>query len=163
LAFPIDRNQPQPDYALSDGLYTRATVREPGRTGLYERVNETTWTGFQPFTQSPVDYANPAAEYTDVTGDGAPDLLLFDGQQVKVYPSMGRDGHGAAMVAPRSHDLPLAPRATVTEKILFADMGGDGLSDRVRIRNGEVVYWPNLGYGRFGPKVIGCVAKTGGW
>src|SRR6185295_6439312 len=30
---------------------------------------------------------------------------------------------------------------------------GDGLTDLVRIRNGEVSYWPNLGYGRFGTKV----------
>jgi len=32
-------------------------------------------------------------------------------------------------------------------------MSGDGLVDLVRIRNGEVSYWPNLGYGRFGTKV----------
>ena len=27
------------------------------------------------------------------------------------------------------------------------------MHDLVRIRNGEVCYWPNLGYGRFGAKV----------
>src|SRR5579859_2372127 len=32
-------------------------------------------------------------------------------------------------------------------------MSGDGLADLVRVRNGEVCYWPNLGYGRFGPKI----------
>ena len=32
-------------------------------------------------------------------------------------------------------------------------MSGDGLADLVRIRNGEVCYWPNLGHGRFGAKV----------
>jgi RHS repeat-associated protein len=32
-------------------------------------------------------------------------------------------------------------------------MCGDGLTDLVRIRNGEVCYWPNLGYGRFGAKI----------
>jgi RHS repeat-associated protein len=32
-------------------------------------------------------------------------------------------------------------------------LSGDGLTDIVRIRNGEVCYWPNLGYGRFGAKV----------
>jgi RHS repeat-associated protein len=37
--------------------------------------------------------------------------------------------------------------------VYLADMSGDGLSDLVRIRNGEVCYWPNLGYGRFGAKV----------
>jgi hypothetical protein len=32
-------------------------------------------------------------------------------------------------------------------------MSGDGLNDIVRARNGEVCYWPNIGYGRFGAKV----------
>ena len=40
-----------------------------------------------------------------------------------------------------------------TQSIYLADMSGDGLTDLVRIRNGEVCYWPNLGYGRFGAKV----------
>jgi hypothetical protein len=40
-----------------------------------------------------------------------------------------------------------------TESIFLADMVGDGLTDLVRIRNGEVCYWPNLGYGCFGAKV----------
>jgi hypothetical protein len=30
------------------------------------------------------------------------------------------------------------------------DMSGDGLSDLVRIRNGEICYWPSLGYRRSG-------------
>jgi RHS repeat-associated protein len=32
-------------------------------------------------------------------------------------------------------------------------MSGDGLTDIVRIRNNDISYWPNLGYGRFGAKV----------
>jgi len=32
-------------------------------------------------------------------------------------------------------------------------MFGDGLSHRVRIRNGRVECWPDLGYGQFGPKI----------
>lgn len=41
-----------------------------------------------------------------------------------------------------------------TESIFVADMSGDGLVDLVRVRNGEVCYWPNLGYGRFGAKIV---------
>ena len=40
-----------------------------------------------------------------------------------------------------------------TQTIFLADMSGDGLSDLVRVRNGEACYWPNIGYGRFGAKV----------
>ncbi len=40
-------------------------------------------------------------------------------------------------------------------------MSGDGLTDWVRLRNGEVCYGPNLGYGRCGAKVsMDC--KLGG-
>ena len=35
----------------------------------------------------------------------------------------------------------------------LADATGDGLADLVRVRNGEVCYWPNLGHGRFGARV----------
>ncbi len=45
----------------------------------------------------------------------------------------------------------LAP--TRTQSIYLADMCGDGLTEWVRLRNGEVCYGPNLGYGRFGAKV----------
>ncbi len=40
-----------------------------------------------------------------------------------------------------------------TETVFLADMSGDGLSDIVRVRNGATCYWPNEGYGNFGPKV----------
>jgi hypothetical protein len=33
-------------------------------------------------------------------------------------------------------------------------MSGDGLLDIVRVQNGAVSYWPNLGYGRFGSRVV---------
>ncbi|HWR25414.1 MAG TPA: hypothetical protein VN278_04175, partial [Methanosarcina sp.] len=41
-----------------------------------------------------------------------------------------------------------------TQSIYLADMSGDGLTDLVRVRNGEVCYWPNLGYCRFGAKSV---------
>ena len=32
-------------------------------------------------------------------------------------------------------------------------MAGDGLTDIVRIRNGEISYWANMGYGKFSAKI----------
>ena len=54
-----------------------------------------------------------------------------------------------------------------TQSVYLADMSGDGLADLVRVRNGEVCYWPNLGYGRFGAqgrdgrRAAGSTARTG--
>jgi hypothetical protein len=41
----------------------------------------------------------------------------------------------------------------IRKTIFLPDMSGDGLTDIVRIRNGEICYWPNLGYGKFGSKI----------
>ena len=42
------------------------------------------------------------------------------------------------------------------DTIYLADMSGDGLMDILRVRNGDVCYWPNIGYGNFGAKVRMC-------
>src|SRR5205823_3207328 len=61
-----------------------------------------------------------------------------------------------AAQVPRSQDEEKGPAlvfADEKQSIHLADMAGDGLPDIVQIRSGEVCYWPNLGYGRFGPKI----------
>ena len=71
-------------------------------------------------------------------------------------PRCAEFGFGAPARIPKATDEDRGPAivfADSTESIFLADMSGDGLSDIVRIRNGEVCYWPNLGYGRFGAKV----------
>lgn len=72
------------------------------------------------------------------------------------YPSLAEDGFGPANRVGVPTDEERGPRvvfADGTQTIFLADLSGDGLTDLARIRNGEVCYWPNLGYGRFGAKV----------
>src|SRR5207248_5605683 len=72
------------------------------------------------------------------------------------YPSHRKWGFGSGEYTPSSLDEERGPAlvlADADQSIYLADMSGDGLSDLVRIRNGEVCYWPNIGYGRFGAKV----------
>ncbi len=52
-----------------------------------------------------------------------------------------------------SRAAPFSQPPPRTQSIYLADMCGDGLTDWVRLRNGEVCYGPNRGYGRFGAKV----------
>jgi RHS repeat-associated protein len=92
----------------------------------------------------------------DVTGDGLADTLLTDDENIIFYPSLGEFGFGTGQYKSSSINESTGPRlllADETETIHLADMSGDGLSDLVRVRNGEICYWPNLGYGNFGPKV----------
>ena len=68
----------------------------------------------------------------------------------------GRKGFDSVHKTVKPFDEEAGPHivfADPTQTIFLADMSGDGLTDIVRIRNGEVCYWPNLGYGKFGAKV----------
>jgi hypothetical protein len=83
-------------------------------------------------------------------------LLKYRRQGVCLSSSLAKEGFGAARFVPRLDDEEKGPAlvfADAAQSIYLADMSGDGLTDIARIRNGEICYWPNLGYGRFGAKV----------
>ena len=139
-----------------DGNLDLVTL-EPPAPGFYERTLDAGWEGFRAFDHLPVqDWNDPNLRFVDVTGDGIADVLITEDDAFTWHPSLLNEGFGEAV---RVH-IPLeeekGPRvifADGTQSIYLADMTGDGLSDIVRIRNGEVCYWPNRGYGRFGAKV----------
>jgi hypothetical protein len=120
----------------------------PGRSGYYTRVNNT-WSSFRQFQSFPnIDFSDPYLRYMDLTGNGLADIIISQDQVFTWYQSAGYKGFLAASISGKA--APHVVFADAKEKIYFADMTGDGLSDIVRIRNGSVVYWPNMGYGRFG-------------
>src|SRR6185369_1915775 len=87
---------------------------------------------------------------------GHADVLVAEQGAFTCWPSLGEDGFGPGFRVPQARDEEAGPAlvfADGTQSIYLADMSGDGLSDLVRIRNGEICYWPSLGYGRFGAKV----------
>src|SRR6185436_9080704 len=72
------------------------------------------------------------------------------------YLSKGKEGFASYQTSRKTFDEEKGPNivfADGTYSIVLADMNGDGLMDIVRIRNGDICYWPNLGYGKFGAKV----------
>ena len=125
--------------------------------GFYERTSDENWESFIPFSVLPVvDWNNRNLRFLDLTGDGRSDILVTEDDVFRWYPSLGEDGFGPMEQVPQAWDDERGPRlvfADSTESIYLADFAGDGLTDLVRIRNGEICYWPNLGYGRFGAKV----------
>jgi len=126
--------------------------------GFYERNVDGGWGAFHAFHANPVlNWSDPNLRFVDVTGDGIADLLITEDDAFKWHPSLLNEGFGAAVRVriplDEEESGPRALFADGTQSIYLANMTGDGLSDIVRIRNGEVCYWPNLGYGRFGAKV----------
>jgi RHS repeat-associated protein len=131
---------------------------EYGEAGFHERaIDGAGWAPFRPFRSLPtLEWDDPNLKFVDITGDGVADILITQDLSYRWYPSHLRDGFGTERRVPAAHDEEQGPRVVFndgTQSVYVADMSGDGLPDIVRIRNGEVCYWPNLGYGRFGAKV----------
>ncbi len=125
--------------------------------GLYEHDTEEGWEPFRPFTSRlGRDPRDPNLRFVDLDGDGHADVLISEDEAFVWHASLAEEGFGPARRVARALDEERGPRlafADGTESIHLADLSGDGLTDLVRVRNGEVCYWPNLGYGRFGAKV----------
>jgi RHS repeat-associated protein len=155
--FPIDRDVENTQLsitALAGNGEPDLLVRAPAQSGFFRSAGVGDWHAFHAFAAAPVDLTNPLAEMVDMDGSGRADLLVFADDQIKSYPSLGLQGFGAADVVEKASDFPAVEYAGAEEVLTFADIFGDGLSHRVRIRNGLVECWPNLGYGHFGPKVV---------
>jgi len=126
--------------------------------GFYERTTSGGWTPYAAFDTLPaIEWGQPNLRFVDLDGDGHPDVMVTEEEAVTWYPSLAEGGFAAGRRVSVPLDDERGPRivfADATQSIHLADMSGDGLTDLVRIRNGEVCYWPNLGHGRFGAKVV---------
>jgi len=125
--------------------------------GFYERTQDESWESFTAFKSLPnISWNDPNLKFIDLTGDGHADLLITEHEAFVWHPSLAEEGFAQSERVAKWLDEEQGPAlvfADGTQSIYVADLSGDGLTDIVRIRNGEVCYWPNLGYGRFGAKV----------
>ncbi len=129
----------------------------PPLQGYFARTPDGDFETLRTFQSLPnIDWNDPNLRFIDLDGDGLADLLITEESAFVWYRSKGRAGFDDAsrIFQPRDEEQgPAIVFADGTQSIQLADMSGDGLVDIVRVRNGEVCYWPNLGYGRFGAKI----------
>jgi RHS repeat-associated protein len=125
--------------------------------GFSERGPDHDWEPLVAFRSMPnLAWDDPNLRFADLTGDGHADVLMLQDEALIWYAALGEEGFAPAEHLPHALDADTGPRLVFTnseESVHLADMSGDGLSDLVLIRNGEVSYRPNLGYGRFGAAV----------
>jgi RHS repeat-associated protein len=154
-----------------NGCQDVVVVDEQGRvSGFYERITggdgDESWTPLQLFPEVVNMDLKTAGTYTplrlDMTGNGQPDLLLEVAGRcsgLAWHEALGKRGMDVLRECQIAEDAssPTTPPLRLTgddrTAIYLVDMSGDGLQDIVRITNGHVSYWPNLGYGSFGHEV----------
>jgi hypothetical protein len=129
----------------------------PPSPGWFEYDADKGWGPFRQFAMTAnVDFGDPDLRFVDLSGDGLADVLITEDEALTWYGWDADEGFDRADRVAKPFDEERGPAvvfADPTGSVMLADMSGDGLSDLVRIRSGEVCYWPNLGYGRFGAKV----------
>ena len=156
-AFPIDRDLQGPENVLMDLAgegKLDLVVNTTSRAGYYASTRDGNWEPFRSFASVPTQLRDPHRQMVDVSGDGLADLLLFEADAVTVYPALGKLGYDRSFrQRTQTAPLPLTRQPSAREAIHFTDLFGDGGSHLVRIRDGSVECWPNLGHGRFGSKV----------
>lgn len=125
--------------------------------GLFEHNEAESWQPYRPFrSRLNRDLRDPNLRFVDLDGDGHADLLITENDAFLWHASLEETGFDSAEKVFKEIEEENGPRVVFndgTQSIYLADMSGDGLTDIVRLRNGEVCYWPNLGYGSFGKKI----------
>ena len=132
-------------------------VHSSGINGFYELTEENHWEPFRAFRNNPnVNWNDPNLRMVDLTGDGFADILITQQDIFLWHPSQSKEGYDVAQAVHQYLDEEHGPKLVFSDAeqaIYLTDMTGDGLTDILRIRNGEVCYWANKGYGQFSHKI----------
>ena len=127
--------------------------------GYQERVSGK-WEVFQSFTKVPsFELDHSLTRRIDVTGSGLSDIVTIDENTNEViwYENLGKEGFGQERRVPRRDNRLSFGSNDPTVMITLADMSGDELQDVVRVANGRISYFSNLGYGCFSSeRVMSC-------
>jgi RHS repeat-associated protein len=165
---PAQKVIPKPSFTgLSTGVLSiqdieangqkQVVVNSPGVQGYFELTYDNDWEPFQSFEEmANIDLRDPNVRLIDLNGDGQPELVVTEENVFVWYAANGKKGYKAAEFATKSLDEEKGPSIVFADQeqaIFLADMSGDGLTDIVRIRNSEICYWANMGYGCFSAKI----------
>lgn len=153
--FPINRDLYGGSTSLSDldgNGELSLVVRNRQQAGFYKKTPAGAWKNYQPFERFP----EGISELTEIVGlnsDGKHDLVLKETKDLLLYKSLGERGYANPRRVPVQESFPTVIAGDRQTYVGYADLFGDGLSHRVKITNGNLECWPNLGYGRFGKKI----------
>ncbi|HTN45700.1 MAG TPA: SpvB/TcaC N-terminal domain-containing protein [Flavipsychrobacter sp.] len=132
-------------------------VTETPAKGFWELDDDQKWQSFRNFKSNlNIDWNSPYTKMLDLNGDGKADVLVTEDRVWTWYENLGKEGFDQGGTSPVYQDEEKGPVLLLrdnVQSIFLANMSGSGMTDLVRIKNGEICYWANMGYGKFGAKV----------
>jgi len=108
------------------------------------------WRHDREYPNTDFRFDNPNVRLVDLNGDRKVDALRTDSLDFVAWYSEPNDRWSAAEVQPS----PAPGIQFANGDLQLADMNGDRLLDLVRVLNDVLVYYPSMGFGRFGPPVV---------
>ena len=98
------------------------------------------------------DLEDPEVRLIDLTGDGVVDAIR-SGTRMECFFNDRDDGWGETRFVER-RAIEEFPNVNFSDpRVKWGDMSGDGLQDILLVYDGNVEYWPNLGYGNWGRRI----------
>jgi RHS repeat-associated protein len=124
--------------------------------GFYSGNFKTVWDKkrFKPYAKIPsFSFADPEVKFIDLDGNGVTDVLR-NGTSFECFFNDPKKGFYKTKFTNKKFTGGFPDFSFTNPRVRFADMTGDGMEDIVYINSGRVEYWPNLGYGKFGKRVV---------
>lgn len=115
--------------------------------GLWDRKS------FQKYDVAPsFNLEDPEVQLVDLTGDGVTDAIRSSSRLECFFNDPHEGWIETRQVARRN--LEDFPNVNFSDpRVKWGDMTGDGLQDIVLVHDGNIEYWPNLGYGNWGKRI----------
>jgi hypothetical protein len=108
---------------------------------------------FQRYEVAPsFNLEDPEVKLMDMDGDGVTDAIR-SGSTMEIFFNDPQKGWKETRRVER-RALADFPNINFSDpRVKWADMSGEGLQDVVLVHDGNVEYWPNLGYGNWGKRI----------
>ena len=127
-------------------------VNKSGLSGYFPLKFSGEWDrrSFQRYAVAPsFDLQGPEVKLVDLNGDGVTDAIR-SGSRLECFFNDPKQGWKATGRIEPGQDF---PSNFSDPRVKWGDMSGDGLQDILLVHDGNIEYWPNLGWGNWGKRV----------